>query len=557
MKLFSSFKHVPLVTHLRRHGSFLVPALLLVVWIAFHIPGIQYGAQQPPLHITHVGDEQVSVNSALRVLNEKNLLAFRNREMQYYGPMFVVADLPGVAADFVWKYLTGVVQTAEEYKRYILWDWGGILLWIRATGLLSMALGLVVLYKLFDTVTLNPTRSRYLPYLAPVFVGINYFYFQYSHFAIHWSYVIPCLFLQLYTLVRIVETGGSKRSLWVIHGVATAVSFGVSYFSILFLSMWLPVLWRMWKDRSRQLLQGFLYLGGWLSVAFLLIIWWHPHAFFRIISFMGIGEPLHNIGDAQNPFVLTDTSFDFYLTQLFVNQMPIVIAFLALVALLWRKGIARSWVFWMLLLPGIMNFLLFAPAAHHEGRYNLPTLLSLILACIYAFVLYCEEKPSQIKRYSRVVLNTLFSCYVVFHLVHVGLWIHIFAKGPVELEAIRTALDLQGSGSSVLIVNMYLLGYPHTKEAYRAFAKYWGFGDIPLYREMYATPLPDDRVPLDARYLSTKDFEKNPSIVQEYDHVLLRIEQRKGEWNQFTYFDENILRNWFYRDFSPTYVVVK
>jgi hypothetical protein len=134
---------------------------------------------------------------------------------------------------------------------------------------------------------------------------------------------------------------------------------------------------------------------------------------------------------------------------------------------------------------------------------------------------------------------------------------HIFAQGPLEYSAIQTALALKKTGAPVLIVNSYIFGYPHTKDSYRAFAEHRGFGDIPLYKEIYANPLPSDREPLDARYMFLEDFEANLAVMNEYSHVMLQVVPRKGEWNQFTYFDENILRNWFYRELSSQYVVLK
>jgi hypothetical protein len=293
-----------IVSTLQPHRFHYLMLGLLGVWVLMHLPGILYGAHATPLHVTYVGDEQVSVNSALRTLNEKSILAFRNREMQYYGPMFVVLDTPGVVADFAIKYVTGVVHSAEEYKQYIIWDWGGIIRNIRLTALLSMLLGLVVVYKLAGTRTLNPSGSRYLPYLTTALLAVNFHFFEYSNFSIHWAYVLPLLFVQWYTLVRILETAGSEKKYWVAHAAAVVISFGVSYMSLIYLAMWWPALWTIWRTRDGVLFKKWLAMMGGTGLLSALIVWWHPYAFFRIISFMGIGAPMHNQGDAQNPFVL-------------------------------------------------------------------------------------------------------------------------------------------------------------------------------------------------------------------------------------------------------------
>jgi hypothetical protein len=134
---------------------------------------------------------------------------------------------------------------------------------------------------------------------------------------------------------------------------------------------------------------------------------------------------------------------------------------------------------------------------------------------------------------------------------------HIFAQGPIEQEAVQTALDLQQTGGPVLIVNSYIFGYPHTKDSYRAFAEKRGFGDIPLYKEIYANPLPFGRVPLDARYIPLTEYQANPHIVDEYPHTMMLYIPRTNEWNQFSYFDEDIVRHWYYRELSPRYTVLK
>ena len=531
--------------------------VFLGVWVCAHVPGLTYGAFNIPLHMTYVGDEQVSVNSALRVLNEKSILAFRNREMQYYGPMFVAIDTPGVAFDFVWKYVTGVVSSPEEYKRYIVWDWGGIIRAVRVTAILSMLFGLVVVYKLANTATLNPSRNRYVPYLVTGLMAVNYFYFEYSHFSIHWAYVIPCLFLAWYTLVRIQETEGKLVWCWFVHGAAVVVSFGVSYFSLIFLSMWWPTLWGMWREKNRALFVRWISAMIVTGIACALIVWWHPYAFLRYLSFVGIGADMHHLGDTQNPFVMTNPSWIPYIWQIVINNLGLVAVFILLILVLWRRThLWRSAVLWTILWPGIMNYFLFAPAEHYEGRYALPTIVALVIASGYLLSVYLAHTELHTRLVS-IMLVTFLAWYTGFHLVHDTLWMHIFAQGPIEQEAVQTVLELQKTGAPVLIVNSYIFGYPHTKDSYHAFAEHRKFGDIPLYREIYAHPLPSGRPILDARYMFLKDFDANPRVLNEYKHAVLLFRPRSTDWNQFSYFDEDIVSNWYYRELSPTYIVIK
>jgi hypothetical protein len=554
LKLFSFFKNI--VPYVQGNQLKVSLVLFLVLWTLMHISGFLYGTNDVPLHITYVGDEQVSVNSALRVLNEKSIFAFRNREMQYYGPMFVIMDTPGVAFDFAWKYVTGVVRTAEDYKHYIIWDWGGIIRNIRATAILSMLLGLIVVYKIASTSSYNVSRNKYIPYMTVVLVAVNYLYFEYSHFAIHWTYVLPLLFAQWYTLILIVESKGNKFWFWFWHGLAVVVSFGVSNVSLIYLSMWWPALYTMLRERDLALFKKYILAMLGTATGCVLMVAWHPYAFFRNLSFIGIGEPMHNQGDAQNPFVLINPSWEPYLTEIFIISGTIIFALAILQFVLRRTPSWHASILWMFLFPGIVNFFLFAPAEHYEGRYALPTILSILLSFGYVLSVYLSDTKVQ-SRIATISVATLLMSYVAFNFVHDVLWMHIFSKGPIEQGAIQMALELQESGSPVLIINSYLFGYPHTKDSYRAFSEHRGFGDIPLYKEIYANPLPQDKVLLNARYMFLKTYIENPRVLQEYAHVIFLFRPRQGDWNQFSFFDENPLRNWYYKELSDRYITIK
>lgn len=552
---------ISLNNHIKKYIRF-IPTLLWVllgIWVLMHVPGVMYGTVQTPLQESYVStDEQASVNSALRVLNERSIFAFRNRTMQYYGPLMVMADVPGVAADFVWKYVTGVARTGEEYKRYIIWDWGGINRNIRLTALASMTVGIIFVYLLMSTRTINLSESRFIPTVSAVFVAVNYYYFQYSHFGFHWAYILPLLFIQLYTFVRIYETEGAEKNYWVWHAVATVMSFGVSYFSAIFLSMWIPWLYGKLRERYWFVLKRFIYTMSGVFVGWGLVIWWHPFAFIRYLSFFGIGEQLHNNGDTLNPLAFSGGSFGYYAQLILVNHLSIVALFLLLVFVIRTRKPWQSIVFWALLLPGMLNFVMFSLMTHAEGRYVLPTIISLLLATAWMLAQYFSVDGKSVQtRLVTLMIGTLMIWYVGFHFIHDIVWMHIFSLPPLREEIIKTALVLQDTGAPVLIINETILGHPHTIDSYRAYATYRGFGDIPLYKEIYANPLPQDKEPLDARYLKLADYEQAPGVIRNWKHVIFSYHPRQGEWGIFNYFDENITRNWYHRELSDTYTVLK
>lgn len=528
----------------------------LVIWGCMHIPGLLYGTGHIPLNVGYVGDEQVSVTSVLHVIQDKSLLAFRNHEMQYYGPLFVIIDFPGVVADYVWKFVTGVVHSPEEYKRFLIWDWGGVVLWIRLTAFLAMLLGLVATYFLAATKTLNPSSSRYVPYFVTFLMACNYYYFEYSHFSTHWAYVIPLLIVQLYALVRIEETAGEVKKYWFIHALASIVSFGVSYFGMIFLAMWFPILYRMVRNKEWVYFKKFLLCMFGIVIGYALLVWWHPFAFLRYLSFLGIGKPLHHLGDAQNPFAFHQTSLAYYSILLIINNLGLVLVTILLAIRLFLRRVGRLSLMWVILLPGVVNFFMFGLAEHHEGRYMLPTIVSLILLCGYFLSTYIIERHVQ-TRMVTIVVAVLLAWYLLFNIVNIFQWIRIFNQGPLEQEAIQTALQLQKDAGPVLIINSYIFGYPQTVATYKAFQEKRGYDDSDLYKAMFLYP-PKEGLPLlDARYAFLTEYENDPHLLRSYPHAILLNRPRAEDLNQFSYFDEDVMRNWYYRESSPSYSIVK
>lgn len=535
-----------------------VLAIVLCVWVLLHIPGILYGTENLPFHENYVStDEQPSVNSALRMLNEKSILAFRNQERQYYGPLMVIVDTPGVVLDFAVKYVTGVARSAEEYKSVFIWDWGGILRNIRVTALLSMAIGLLFVYQILSTTSVNPSRSPWLPIVGTVLLGFNYYYFQYSHFAFHWAYILPLLLAQLYTFVRIYETDGSVRKYWWWHGFTVVASFGISYIGVIFLVFWVPWLYTQIKTKNVEILRKFLCLVGGTLLGWIAIVAWHPFAFIRYASFWGIGDPIHNNADLLNPFVFAAGAFEYYSKLLLFNHFALL-AFIALLLYVLRKE--KPWqsiVFLALSLPGFINYILFSLMSLQVGRYALPTIVSIVLVTTYLLAQYINKKKYQ-RRTINIIIVTLLVWQAAFHLLHVGLLLGVFSDVPVRQQAIQTALDLQKNGDTpILIIDTTILGHPHTTESYKAYAKSKGFGDIPLYREMYRMGPPGDMELLNARYFSLRDLEQNPMILEDFSAAMQYFHSRRGEWSPFDYYDENILRNWYRKDTSDYFVVIK
>ena len=167
-------------------------AFLLAVWVAIHLPAIWYGTENLPLHMSYIGDEQSPVNGALHVLQDKNLLAFRNLKTVYYGPLFPIISLPAVVLDFGEKFISGRIQNSNQYKNYILWNWGGIAWKNRVIATIFSFAVIILVFMLCNTRTLNPSGSKKIPIFTCGLLATNFLFFEYASF-----FATGCLFFSL------------------------------------------------------------------------------------------------------------------------------------------------------------------------------------------------------------------------------------------------------------------------------------------------------------------------------------------------------------------------
>jgi len=525
---------------------------LIVFWLALHIPGIMYGTKQLPLHQSYIGDEQSPVNGALHILEDKSLLGLRNVSTLYYGPVFSLVILPAVLIDAGIHYISGAVRSAEDYKNFILYDWGGIVIWGRIIAVLFSLFGLLAVYKF-----LEGEKNRYgfntAALIGTGLLAVNFYFFEYSHFIKHWIFIVTALLIELWTLRRIVEGCGSKW--WILHALAALFAAGISIISLGYLVMWIPVLVKWLRASETAQLRRFARLVYSIIIGVLLIVLWHPYVITRYLGFLGLGGDFGGgLGDTQNPLGVGAGSADYYGTLIGLNHLPLIIVLLVFFVTLWKTRIWAKWQVWAITLPGILNLLLFVPAEHHEGRYMLPTIVCMIVLVGYLYGEYVRKPQGRV---SKIIIGTLLVSYVLFHMVHIGKWIDVYSRGPVEESTIEKVLQNAASGKQrTLFVQAYIMGYPHTKEAYTTYMKDFNKGGINLYSEILKAPDPTSAPLLDATYITLGQYEKDTAITEKFDQVWVRHEPRV-ELNQFDYIDENITRVWWYDELMPQYSRIK
>lgn len=496
------------------------------------------------------------------MLEVKSIFGFRDIHTLYYGPVFPIIDTPAILADFSIKRLEGLIHSAADYENYILYDWGGIVLWLHITAVISTTLGLYAAYRLLKTRTMNPAGRRWLPYLGTALVAVNFYYFEYSHFAKHWAFILPLVFVQLYSLVRIHETAGTARKYWVIHSVATVLIFGISYGGVIFLAMWIPWLVGVCRSRDVRLLKRFILYALIMAAGSALMVAWDPYPFFRSISYVGVGPVQDaNLGTTQVPLASGQNSLLWYGVEIVLNDLALAAAFVILMVALWGKRIYKSFALWTLLLPALVGYLFFGLAQHHEGRYMLPTIVFLVLAFAYLLseyvAAYRASGDMKWKPIVRTALVTLISAYAVFQIAVDIEWMVVYGRGPIEKQAIAEILQLQKTGTPILLIQGYIAGEAHDKASYEAYIELRGRQDLNLYQAIMAGDPPASLPLLDVRYAPPQQFAADPAMIKLYAHAVWQYIPIPGQINQFDYSDENVMRLWYYDELSPQWIVLK
>lgn len=530
--------------------------ILFVAWIIVHIPAISYGTENLPLHMSYIGDEQSPVNGALHILADKSLFALRDLNTVYYGPVFSIIALPAVLLDFTTGLITGVVSGVADYKNFILWSWGGVVVFARLIAVTVGFFGLVGLFKLLSTKTFNPFRSRLLPIIGTAVLATNFFYFEYASFFKHWIFICVLLLWQLYYIVKIFEDTKNLKRYWVYAFALLSVSFGISYLSLVFQIMWLPLLFSWWREGNKVKLKQFVVFTIGSLLAMMLIVAWHPHAFERILGLTG-GDIANTDTTALTAEVqATGFSFVYYGLILFKNNLALIIAFIMLSFVAFQRKLHNNIFLWVILLPLIFYGAIFGTFSHHESRYILPVLI-LLITTIFFFAGQLIGLL-HVKRLLRISLATLIVLYLVFNIAHLSKWLIVMHDGPQEQTAIKNiiALEEKTPNAKTLFRGYYLLGHVHTKDAYRDYAERFHKSGYNLYKAIDAGTPPAGVSQL-RTYYSRPDEPLPKKALSQYAQVIYRYEPKLEQNLDPDFMEVDLTRLWFYKDFADRYTQLK
>ena len=529
---------------------------LLTLWVTAHLPGLFYGTDRVPLHISYIGDEQSPINGALHILKDKSFLALRDLPTVYYGPLFSIIALPAVIADFSVKYIAGIVSNTNDYRNFIIWDWGGIIVYSRLIAVVVGYLGLWGFSRFLSTHLVNPSGNKILPWLGTIFLAGNFFYFEYSGFFKHWVFLIAILAWQLYALVRIMEKP-DERGPWILMGVLTILGFGISYIAILFQVMLLPTVFAFISQKNKEALRCLFWYVAVVSIAAALIVFWHPHAFLRSFGLTQAYLTGGETGAFTSETKATGTSFLYYFSIILNNELGLALAWIFLLFISFvRLGRIRDHLTWGLVLLVMTSVVFFGYIAHHESRYALPLIFFLIAG---TFAMFLREYGLILSQpIFRIAISTALLFTFTFNVIAIGKWTSIISKGPPEKQAIAEMIDWQKNNpdKKTIVLAYYLFGHVHTKETYADYAKRFGKEKYNLYQAIMTTPLPAGVTALNA-YYHRPDEPFNRGELNKYARLVYRYEPKLVENLDHDFMEVDLTRLWFYKDFSDKYSFLK
>ena len=492
----------------------LIHACLLTLWLLIHLPAIYYGTHQLPFHTSYVGDEQSPLTGALQIVQTQNPLTIYNLSSLYYGPLFAVAAIPAVVGDYV---IEGVKQgnfDATWYKNHVLYDWGGILWKMRVIALLVSYLGLLALYRILTTKTVNPQRSQILALVGTALLATNFYYFEYGGFYRHWVFIMVPILWQLYFLIKIEEHPEKTNRYFAYQALLAAAAFGISYVSLLSQVILLPVIIKYLRTFDKKLRNGLVVYATVLTGVGGVLAAWHPYEIVRYFSIFT--SDILRVGTNEYSIAAGDTawSFGYYWQVLFANHVSLMIALgILLLSIKLISPVLRSILVSCLLLAGVY-FAIVGPHSIHVSRYMLPVIMMLIVAVA---ILLVRLYPT-VSRVQKISLWILLSTYVLYHVISIGFWLVMTSQGPSERFDINQILALQSESleAEFIVARSQMFGWPHTIDSYQQFATEYELGDRPQFQGYFDSTSPDTSL-LRMNYSSRSDL----GIIAGFDYLVL------------------------------------
>ena len=194
---------------------------------------------------------------------------------------------------------------------------------------------------------------------------------------------------------------------------------------------------------------------------------------------------------------------------------------------------------------------------HHESRYILPVMVLLIIYLGALLVSYFQDK--NIKNRLITVSIIIFISFSFLYNTFIDIMSsRILLQGHKEEKLIREIKQIQTKepSSKTLLVKYYLLGAPHTKDAYWDYMNKTNKTKVNLYNELLKTPLPEGIASLSVEYSIPIYFKLNKEIIKKYNHIIYYYEIAPEQKPEPDYFDVNALNLLYHKSLSDSYFLL-
>lgn len=493
--------------------------LLFIVWMLLHIPILVYGTQNVPLIKSYVGDEQSPIAGAMHIAQARNPLALRNHSSVYYGPIFSVVVLPAVVADYVGRLVTHQISGPDDYKLQYVLNWGPTLFNARAISLIFSFLTLLGFWKIMGCLSADEKHKKIKLFFL-VLLATNLHFFLYSVYVRHWIYVLFVGMWQTYFALRLEKHNRIKDWLW--FGLLTVFGFGISYLSLVYQILLLPLLWVKFKSKDKPWLKYFLVCVLSVTVGMVLMALWNPFAYFRVSNLYGTA-----VVQSQTSF---QSSFLYYIGIIVFNQPFLSVAGVILLAMALKARAYCEYWFLASTLPALLYYAVFGVISHHEPRYALPLIMALIVVVAFVFLKH-PWSPSSNRL--KMVIVFLLGMEIVWQVANVTQWSKLASSGVEEGHIIPVVYEIAKT-KKVVMDSELLLGAVPDKATLKDFIDHCLKAPSDMHKYLLDTPYPPGTETLGLIYKCSGTDNQGDVLVTS-----------AGQELASNFFEERFIRLWF------------
>lgn len=517
--------------------KFLLVGLLLLVWLGVHVPSFLYGSRNVPMTSSYVSDEIPGVLGSLHMSAAQSIFGLRDQPTVYYGPVYSAFTLPAVLVDYGARFFKGQVESPDDYRLAVLFNWGPLLFNARVTSTLIGFVGLWFVWLLFGTTIINPDKRRSLQILGVTLLATNFFYFVYSGWARHWIYDTVLCLAQIYFALRLLEKPARRH--WVGLLVSGVLGFGVSFFPIIFQAALIPAIVGWIRRRDVATLKSLAWYTLALAACCGFIVFWNPMPFSWI--WVGTQGTEYLIGTSHWASVW------YFLSVITLDHPGLTTVFvISLAVLALKRELVRPTVL-SVLLPTVTYFVFFATSWHPEPRYMMPVIVSMM---VFSLMALARIWPNSRLSGWPLVLAVILAIEIIFQVVVLTQWSALIRRGPAE-ERVIVALNTVDESQRVLIDGSDMLAALHTSASLKAYVQNCRNGVSSATLRTLAEAVADGPDLLRADYYCDG---RNGSTLRPQDYDV-RVWRDFGYPATVNFFEEDLCRFWRYDDFGRKFLM--